>query len=160
VDAVALQTLPDTIPAMIEKLEFYHGAAIVRIVEDSRCRSIQKHEGGYVINGNRLLVLKYTTKAHSPWRFTVSLEDQTHIAQSARDFELCVLGLVCGGDGVCAIRWDQLNILLGDVAGWLATKRVFNGCYTVSGSRGTLDNKVALNQWPGILFQEAGVDVR
>ncbi len=144
---------------MIEKLEFYHGAAIVRIVEDPRCRSIQKHESGYVVNGNRLLVLKYTTKAHSPWRFTFSLEDQTHIGHAATDFELCVLGLVCGGDGVCAIRSDQLSILLEDGGGWLATKRVFNGCYAVSGSRGSLDKKIPLNQWPGILFQEAGADV-
>jgi len=146
------------IPAMIEKLEFYHGAAIVRIVEDPRCLSIQKHETGYVINGNRLLVLKYTTKAHSPWRFTVSVEDQARIAQAARSFNVCVLGLVCGGDGVCAIRWERLNTLLGDGAGWLATRRVFSGCYAVSGSRGNLDKKVALNQWPGILFEETGAD--
>ncbi len=141
---------------MIDKLEFYHGAAIVRIVEDARCCSIQKHDsGGYIVNGNRFLVLKYTTKAHSPWRFAVSLEDRKHIEQAAAEFALCVLGLVCGGDGVCGIRWDQLNILLGDGVGWLATKRVFNGCYAVTGSRGNLEKKIALNQWPGILFQEA-----
>lgn len=145
---------------MIEKLEFYHGAAIVRVIEDSRCRSIQKHDIGYVVNGNRLLVLKYTTKAHSPWRFTISAEDQTRIGQAAKDFELCVLGLVCGGDGVCGIRSEQLNALLGNGAGWLAAKRVFNGCYAVSGSLGSLDKKVALNQWPGILFQESETDDR
>jgi hypothetical protein len=146
---------------MIDKLEFYHGAAIVRIVDDARCRSIQKHNsGGYVVNGDCLLILKYTTKAHSPWRFTFSEDDQSRIGQAAGKFALCVLGLVCGGDGVCGIRWHQLNILLRDGAGWLATKRVFNGCYAVTGSRGTLEKKVALNQWPGILFQEAGADVR
>jgi len=145
---------------MIEKLEFYHGAAIVRIVEDSRCRSIQKHEMGYVVNGDRLLVLKYTTKAHSPWRFTISPEDRTRVAEVAGAFEACVIGLICGGDGVCGIRWKQLRTLLGDDAGWIALRRVFNGCYAVSGSQGDLGKKVALNQWPGILFQEAGVDDR
>ena len=152
-------TLPNAVPAMIDKLEFYHGAAIVRIVEDARCRTIRKHDSGYIVNDDRLLILKYTTKAQSPWRFTVSLEDQARISEAAGHFVLCVLGLVCGGDGVCGIRWDQLNILLGEGAGWLAAKRVFNGCYAVTGSRGSLEKKVALNQWPGILFQEVGVDV-
>jgi hypothetical protein len=140
---------------MIDKLEFYHGAAIVRIVEDARCRSIRKHEAGYLINGDRLLYLKYTTKEHSPWRFSVSEEDREHFASGKNGFGVWVLGLVCGGDGVCAVRWEQLTTLLGDTGGWLAAKRVFGGCYAVSGSCGNLERKVALNQWPGILFEEA-----
>lgn len=140
---------------MIDKLEFYHGAAIIRIVEDARCRSIRIHQAGYLINGDRLLYLKYTTKEKSPWRFSVSKEDREHFASGKVDLGVCVLGLVCGGDGVCAVRCEQLTTLLGDGAGWLAAKRVFGGCYAVSGSRGNLDRKVALNQWPGVLFEEA-----
>jgi hypothetical protein len=139
---------------MIDKAEFYHGAAIVLVVEDPRCRSIQKHESGFLVNEDRLLVLKYTTKAHSPWRFTVTSEDLKCVGQVVDDFERVVLGLVCGGDGVCGVRWESLKMLLAEDTGWIAAKRVFKGCYSVSGPHGTLGKKVALNRWPQILFED------
>lgn len=137
---------------MIEKLEFYHGAAIIRIVEDVRCTSLRKGEQGYVVNANRAVVIKYTTKANPPWRFTVSDDDISRFDLAARQFDICVLALVCGGDGVCAVHWATARDLLGGVPGWLAAKRNFSGCYAVSGTAGTLKRKVALNQWPSIVF--------
>jgi hypothetical protein len=35
---------------MIDKQEFYHGAAILRVVEDSRCQSVNRHNGGFIVN--------------------------------------------------------------------------------------------------------------
>jgi hypothetical protein len=32
---------------MIEKLEYYHGAALVRLIEGPRCEMIGKHQYGY-----------------------------------------------------------------------------------------------------------------
>lgn len=52
---------------MIEKLEFYHGAALVRLIEDARCEAITKHECGYLVNHSRIIMIKYSTKGHSPW---------------------------------------------------------------------------------------------
>lgn len=143
---------------MIDKLEFYHGAAIIKIVDDLRFTHIRKHELGYVINGNRLLILKYRTKAYSPWRFTVTDEDQHRIDQFFGEFKLCVVGLICGGDGICAISLHQFKTLLGNDAGWISAKRHFNGCYAVNGSRGKLDRKVAINNWPAVLFEEPESD--
>jgi|SRR2546427_6020469 len=137
---------------MIEKSEFYHGAAIVRVIEDSRCRSISKCEYGYLVNSAGLACVKYSTKAHSPWHFTVSADDMSRLENAAGLFEKCVVGFVCGGDGVCPVPWQLVKQLLGTAPGWITAKRKFNGCYSVSGPLGTLQRKVALNQWPGILF--------
>jgi hypothetical protein len=139
---------------MIEKLEFYHGAAIVRVIEDPRCQSIGKSEYGYLVNGKRLVYLKYSTKAHSPWRFTVTVDDIARLDEAIGVFGKCVVGLVCGGDGVCPVRWKVLKAVLGTAPGWIAAKRSFNGCYSVSGPEGKLKRKVALNQWPAIVFED------
>lgn len=137
---------------MIEKLEFYHGAAIVRLIEDDRCTSVGKNEYGYLVNGDRSIVVKYTTKAHSPWRFTLSQDDIARFDLAAQHFDTCVIVLVCGGDGVCSVTWAAARELLGGSPGWLAAKRSFNGCYSVSGPAGALRRKIPLNQWPGIVF--------
>jgi hypothetical protein len=66
---------------MIEKLEFYHGAALVRLIEDPRCTRIAKHACGYLVNQNRIVAIKYSTKAHSPWGFTFSQDDLARISK-------------------------------------------------------------------------------
>lgn len=140
---------------MIEKLDFYHGAAIVKIVEDSRCRTICNSKFGYVVNGENLVFLKYTTKNHSPWAFTVSADDIRRLEDARELFGSRSVGFVCGGDGICSAPWESVTELLGGKPGWIAARRKFNGCYSVSGPTGTLARKVALNQWPAILFERA-----
>ena len=137
---------------MIEKLEFYHGAAIVRLIEDGRCKSVRKSEYGYLVNEDRSILVKYTTKAQSPWRFTITKDDIERFDRASQRSNVCILVLVCGGDGVCASPWEAARELLSGSAGWLSAKRSHNGCYAFSGPAGTLKKKVALNQWPGIVF--------
>jgi hypothetical protein len=137
---------------MIDKLDFYHGAAVVRIVDNPECKGICRNEFGYVVNGDRLAMMKYTTRAHSPWRFTVTTDDIKRFDEAASKFSTCVLALICDGDGVCTISWKSGRQLLDGQPGWLAAKRVFGGWYAVSGPKGTLSRKVALNRWPMILF--------
>jgi hypothetical protein len=64
---------------MIDKQEYYHGAAIIRLLEDGRFNTITKHACGYIINVEVLTLLKYTTKARSPWRFTFTLDEMVNI---------------------------------------------------------------------------------
>lgn len=61
---------------MLDKSAYYHGAAVIPILEDARCSSIRKRESlGYVVNNDIFLFIKYTTKARPPWRFTFDQED-------------------------------------------------------------------------------------
>jgi len=143
---------------MIEKLEFYHGAALVRVIEDPRCKSISKHVCGYCVNGTRILVIKYSTKAHSPWGFTFSDDDLVRFSAAGEGFGDCLLALVCGGDGICALPWSIAVALLGNTPGGIAAKRGFAGCYALNGPAGEMKGKIAMNRWPGIVF-EAVVEV-
>lgn len=139
---------------MIDKADFYHGAALVRVIEDTRCESIAKREPGYLVNGRIAVCIKYTSKTHSPWRFTLTADDIRSCAAAAAELTRCVVAFVCGGDGVCAVSWEQLSELVGPAPAWVVSRRAFKGCYSVSAANGTLERKVARRQWPGILFCE------
>jgi hypothetical protein len=138
---------------MIEKLEFYHGAALVRVIEDARCESIAKHACGYRVNDSGILAIKYSTKARSPWGFTFSADDIFRLSGVAAKHGDCSIALVCGGDGVCALSWRIVSALLADSPGSITAKREFAGCYAVTGPAGVLKGKVAMNRWPGIVFE-------
>jgi hypothetical protein len=140
---------------MIEKLEFYHGAALVRVIEDPRCETIAKHSCGYRVNNSRILAIKYSTKAQSPWGFTFSGDDISRFGVANKEFGECLIALVCGGDGICALSWALAATLLADSPGRIAAKRGFAGCYAVSGPTGELKGKVAMNRWPAIVFDGA-----
>src|SRR5262249_19005294 len=118
---------------MIEQLEFYHGAALVPVIEDPRCKSITKHACGYLVNGNRVLAVKYSTKTHSPWGFTFSADDILRLDAATTEAGHCLIALVCGGDGICALSWVVAKALLAESPGRLGVKRGFAGCYAISG---------------------------
>ena len=137
---------------MIAKLEFYHGAALVRMIEDARCETIAKHACGYRVNNNRILGIKYSTKAQSPWGFTFGDDDILRFNAAKAESCECLIALVCGGDGICALSWEVAAALLANAPGRIAAKRGFAGCYTVTGPTGELQGKVAMNRWPAIVF--------
>jgi hypothetical protein len=142
---------------MLDKSAYYHGAAVIPVLEDSRCRSIRKLGTlGYVVNDDTFLFIKYTTKARSPWRFTFDQEDIDRCTRMSGEYGRLVFGFVCGGDGVCAVDWTQGSELLGMKPSWLAAARKHNHSYSVWGSNGELKRKVSLKRWPALVF---GIEV-
>lgn len=150
--AFAAEFGPAQVGSMIEKLEFYHGAALVRLIEDPRCGSVSKYECGYRVNDRCLVAIKYSTKARSPWGFSFSQDDIDRLQIMAKQFGDCLVALVCGGDGICALSWKELETLLASAPGGISAKRSFSGCYSVSGPAGTLRRKIPMNRWPNIVF--------
>ncbi len=139
---------------MIEKREFYHGAAIVRVLEDERCVSLRKKELlGHVLNDQTFVFLKYTTKGRSPWIFTFDQEDVDRCYRMLNEYSRVVLGLICGGDGVCALDWTDARKLLDHKPGTISVKRKHNESYGVSGSIAKLQRKIPVGSWPILLFQ-------
>lgn len=154
---VHLPKLAHGYASMLDKSAYYHGAAVIPVLEDSRCRSIRKLSTlGYVVNDDTFLFIKYTTKARSPWRFTFDQEDIDRCARVSGEYRRLVFGFVCGGDGVCAVDWIQGRDLLGMKPSWIAAARKHNHSYSVWGSNGELKRKVSLGKWPALVF---GVDV-
>lgn len=144
---------------MLDKSAYYHGAAVIPILEDDRCRSIRKRGSlGYVVNDDAFLFLKYTTKARSPWRFTFDRDDIERCVKMSDEYRQVVFGFVCGGDGVCAIDLNQGRELLGMKAGWIAAARKHNHSYEVWGAEGSLKRKVSLKRWPSLIFEFADAE--
>jgi hypothetical protein len=137
---------------MIDKADFYHGAAIAAALEDSRCIDIGRCPPGYLVNNSVLALIKYSTKGGSPWHFTFRPEDLGRLQHCPDEAERVVLALVCGGDGICAISAEMACSLLEDAPAWIAVRRSFRGWYGVSGPKGRLERKVAQRRWPEILF--------
>jgi hypothetical protein len=139
---------------MIDKTDYYHGAALVHLLNDDRCLSLLKRESlGYVVNADIFVLLKYTSKARTPWSFTFDLEDIERCYRMAEEYKKVVLGLICGGDGVCALSWEKGSDLLGNNAGRIAVARKHNHSYSVWGTAGELKRKVSVSSWPRVLFE-------
>jgi len=138
---------------MIDKQEYYHGAALIRVLEDARFVSIKKHALGYIINDEVIVLLKYSTKNRTPWRFSFTLDEMISIETFCKENAKIVIALVCGGDGVCAIHTEELHDIMGDNPEWIAVRRNFNEQYGVAGPKGMLERKIAFQRWPSIVFE-------
>lgn len=139
---------------MLEKQEFYWGAAIIRLLEDSRCTCLKKEEYGYLVNSTSFVLLKYSTKSRTPWRFIFGEDELARLTDVSNRNSSIVIGLICGGDGVCAIAWTQVLTLLGGKSGWISVRRNFHERYGVAGPKGELDRKVSVRDWPAVLFEQ------
>lgn len=139
---------------MIDKHEYYHGAAIIRMLDDERCASVQKKgKLGYVVNDDTFLFIKYTTRNRTPWRFTFDHEDVARANLMAQKYDQVLVPLVCAGDGVCVITWDEAVRLLGNVAGFIGVERKHNEQYGVWGAYEALKGKVSMRRWPSLAFE-------
>ncbi|MDR3643296.1 MAG: hypothetical protein P4L74_06765 [Candidatus Doudnabacteria bacterium] len=139
---------------MLDKTEYYHGAAIVRLLENENCTSVKKQGlPGYVVNNEVFVFLKYSTKGRTPWGFSFDLEDLNRCLNALVSYRKVVVGLICGGDGVCALDWQEVNRLLDGKPGRIAAGRKHNHSYSVWGSAGELKYKIPVNHWPLIAFE-------
>ncbi len=139
---------------MIDKLHYYHGAAIVSLLQENEDISVKKKGlWGYVINDQVFVFLKYTTKARTPWRFSFDQEDVDRCLRMLSEYNSLVLGLICGGDGVCALTWKEAQFLLNDKPGWISVKRKHNESYGVAGSISKLKGKIPVERWVKIFYE-------
>lgn len=139
---------------MLDKTEYYHGAAVVRLIRDKHCVSVRKRDNlGYVVNDRSFVLLKYTTKSRSPWGFTFDQEDVDRCVKMAEEYNSVYVGLVCASDGICALTWHEIDELLKGKAGRIAVDRKHNKSYSVWGTAGELKRKVSVNRWPGLMFE-------
>ncbi len=141
---------------MLYKSKYYHGAAVLSILEDNRCKSINKlGHLGYLVNTEIFVFLKYTTKSRSPWGFTFDQEDVDRCSRLSSEYKKVILGFVCAGDGVCGIDWLEAKQLLGNKSGRIAISRKHDHSYSIWGSAGELKRKISVTQWPIIVFEHS-----
>ena len=137
---------------MIQESEFYHGAAVLRLIADERCRNVRPHPLGVLVNGTDVTLLKHSKRKRPPWRFTVTRGEWDEIAALKTPLHLRGVALICGGDGVCAITGEELHHLVGGRPGWIAVRRGHHERYAVTGAIADLERKITAQRWPDLLF--------
>ena len=136
----------------IRKQEFYEGAAVIRLIHDGHLRTVRYDAPFYVCNDQTLVYLKHSTKNRSPWSFTFMPHEIAQFRDRARQHEV-VIGLVCGGDGIAALRLDDYLLLTSkyDTSIHVACYRRHGEHYEISGPDGSLPQKVPPSSWTRIL---------
>jgi hypothetical protein len=136
----------------IKKQEFYEGAALHLLARSGAIKSIRYDPPLFLLNGEVIVLMKYSTKGRSPWGFTFTTDEQALLQQKSADHKV-VIGLVCGSDGVATFTYDRYRRLAAPRGGavHIACYRKHGEHYEVNGPDGTLDRKVAPSNWQRIL---------
>lgn len=139
---------------VIDKEEFYYGAALRLLLHHAAVKAVcQDERFGYLVNNENFITLKYASKSRSPWQFSFDQEDINKLQIKLRDRKTVTLGLICGGDGICALSLKQLNIVLGNTPGTVSVRRPFRKQYSVKGTAGKLPGKITQTDWPRVIVE-------
>jgi hypothetical protein len=123
----------------IKKQEFYEGAALHLIIRSGRVRSIRYDSPFFFLNERMIVLLKYSTKARSPWGFTFTEEEQQQLSFRSRK-QRTVIGLVCGSDGIVALPYESYSTIasMRAASAHVSCYRDHGEHYEVSGPDGPL----------------------
>ncbi|MDD4902321.1 MAG: hypothetical protein PHE24_04235 [Patescibacteria group bacterium] len=146
---------------MIKEFEFYHGAALVRLLYGADQEVViesfpSESNASYIINKNIGLYIKHSAKRMSPWRFSFSQEHRDEILKMKKMLDKVFLLLVCGEDGIVSLSFDEFKKIVNETNGlveWVSVVRNKNAEYAVEGSDGFLGYKISKKEFPGKLFE-------
>jgi hypothetical protein len=133
---------------------FFHGSAIVRLIQDPRTHNLELHHGNhcYIVNKKSCIFLKHSTKRLSPWQFTFLPEHLKEIAKTESEIKGFYLLLICNDDGVCCLYFQEVSqlILVGnmDQAKSIRVSRSTHEKYGVYGTDGELGYKIGNSDFP------------
>ena len=136
----------------IKKQEFYEGAALYLLARAGTIEGIRYTPPFFVLNGMLWIYMKYSARTRSPWGFTFMPEEQAQL-QARATLSKVVIGLICGGDGVAALRYDRFCELSQNrnTAIHVSCFRGHGEFYEVNGPGGRVREKIAPSDWRKIL---------
>lgn len=124
---------------MIRDIEFYHGAALARLVRSGQRVTITLLKGSkasYVVNDHCGLYLKHSSSRMTPWSFTFHRDHQHEIDEMQRLIGYVVVGLICNDDGVVGLDYTEFRTVLDinhKVVEGVSISRKPRGMYMVRG---------------------------
>lgn len=157
--------------------EQLHGVAILRLIEELGKSlpflSVRLQRGAgrsaYVltltdVSGTQFsgsaavaLYLKSSRKRRTPWRFAFHRTHQEELNRLKAENDRVYIGFICGDDGIAAIDFKTLKLLLDDEIGdqeTVAVRRNPGEMYWLTGSDGSLKNAVSRSGFPGEIIEE------
>jgi len=140
---------------------FFHGSALVRLVQDSRTFGIKLYSGnnGYLVNNIAYIYLKHSSNRLAPWSFTFLPEHIKEIEEIRKKIQNVYVVLICSDDGICCLNFKELSqlIFIGDFnkSKHIGISRSPRGKYGASGSDGNLNHKIGNRDFPGKIFCES-----
>lgn len=136
----------------IQKQEFYEGAALHQLIRGSGGVKVVYSPPIFVFDEKLQVHFKHSTGKRSPWSFTFTPDEQSLLAERARQMPL-VIGLVCGADGVAALPYEDYASVapVKDAALRVACFRLHREHFEVRGPGGVLPGKIAPSDWVRLL---------
>jgi hypothetical protein len=143
----------------MKDFEFFHGAAIVKVIHSGCFKTIEKFgksNSSYLLDEKIGLYVKYSQKRIAPWIFTF---DQEHIKEIKDMASLLgnnvFLALVCNDDGIPCIDWHEFCTIISienmKYPKWVRCDRKKNEKYSVYGIDGELGYKIGNSDFPNKL---------
>lgn len=137
---------------MIPDVARYHGVVLRQLViEASRplvVSAVDSHGRVDCFRVDRGVIhIKHSAKRLSPWQFTFVSDQLSELRRLRADHELVWVMLLCGIDGVAALRWSELESIINvssSAAEWVKVSRSRNTQYRITGSAGELQRRKAM----------------
>jgi len=142
----------------IQEQDIFHGTALMQIVEHTSFKALNratKEYGHYLINTDRQVFAKYSTKKRGPWKFTFQPKDLAAIASASDAKDKVFVCLVCGHQTICALTEGEIVQVLDLKSAKQQTVTVEvpkGGSCHVRGSNGDLARTVPHNSFPDKVF--------
>lgn len=150
----------------LREYEFYHGAALSRLISIADSVQIKKLDdiafGCYVVNGEIGLLIKYATDRMTPWAFTFTSEHKRALSELKLRYAKVLVLLVCRNDGIVALDYDSALTVIGDgpATAAVSVSRKPRQMYAVSGTNGALSRKLGDADFARQVVQPLNADTR
>lgn len=140
---------------MISKFSFYHGAALCRLIHAEVAHSVKlypsKSNSSYMVDDSIGIFIKHSSKRLSPWSFTFTKEQKNELLEMCQLLNNCFLVFICHEDGIACVSFEESQSLIdysNDRDQWICARRRRREEYSLDGSKGQLNHKIADNEYP------------
>lgn len=145
---------------MSSEFEFFHGSVLAGMLHATQQAMTvapysESDNASYVINGDKGIYIKYSTKRLSPWRFSFQKRHHETILQMRRDLKNLFVVLVCKDDGAVVLTFEEFQQVAksnGDTGQWISAARNRRQMYLIKGSDGKLEFKIGKDEFAEKIF--------
>jgi len=141
---------------MAKDVKFFHGIALVRIVDSSPVLLKKVDRSVYSLDNKIYFYIKHSTKRMSPWTFSFLRNHVEKIVSLYNSKTKIYIVLVCNDDGICCLDFKEFKTVISYKNSlypkWIRVSRKKGEKYYITGSDGVLKHKIGNSDYPTKLF--------